>query len=406
MPLTDAACKQAQAREKPYKLSDSEGLYLEVRPNGGRYWMLKYRAGGKEKRISLGVYPKVGLKDARKLRGAAKEVLDKGIDPSIARKEEKLRQSMFSATSFEGVARQWWAHWKEDKTDRHASNILKRLEADVFPLLGAKPVSQVTAPLILMVIKRIESRGTLDVAKRVLQTSGQIMRYAVQHGLAERNPAADIRPADAIRSRKKRNYARLDTKDLPELLQKIDAYVGSPYTVLAMQLMSHTFVRTSELIKARWDEFDVDNGIWRIPAERMKMKTEHIVPLTYQTKALIEELRGLSGGRELLFPGERNIRRPMSNNTILYALYRMGYRSRMTGHGFRGIASTLLHEMGFPHDHIELQLAHQERDEVSAAYNYATYVPQRAKMMQTWSDHLDAIKSGAQVIPFRTHLEA
>ena len=252
-----------------------------------------------------------------------------------------------------------------------------------------------------MAIKKIESRGALDIAKRALTTCNQIMRYAVTHGLAERNPAADIKPSDVLKPTKKTNYARLDQKELPELLRKIDAYDGQPLTKLALQLMAFTFVRTSELIGARWEEIELDNKLWRIPAERMKMKTPHIVPLSDQAIAVLAEIKALAADEILLFPSERRDGRSMSNNTILYALYRLGYHSRMTGHGFRGIASTILHEHGYNHDHIELQLAHSKRDAVSASYNHALYLEPRAKMLQAWADYLDGIKTGAAVLPFR-----
>ena len=234
-----------------------------------------------------------------------------------------------------------------------------------------------------------------------MQTCGQILRYAVAHGMIERNPGADVKPADALKPRKQVNYARLDAKDLPELLRRIEVYQGSPYTRLAIKLMALTFVRTGELIGARWDEFDLDAAAWRLPAERMKMRTPHIVPLSVQAveiMKLLTELRSLS---PMVFPGERDHERPMSNNTILKALERMGYKHRMTGHGFRGIASTALHELGWRHDLIEIQLAHQERSKVSAAYNHATYLTQRRKMMQAWADHIDALRKGAKVLPFK-----
>ncbi len=249
--------------------------------------------------------------------------------------------------------------------------------------------------------KRIEARGALDIAKRSLQTCGQVFRYAVAHGVIERNPAADVKPGDALKPRKKDHYARLETKELPELLRKIEAYQGSPWTRLALKLMALTFVRTGELIGARWDEFDVEAAEWRIPAERMKMRTPHVVPLSAQALDVVRSLHELRNRSPLLFPGERDHEKPMSNNTILAALKRMGYAGRMTGHGFRGVASTILHEAGFDHAHIELQLAHMERDEVSAAYNFATYLPQRRKMMQWYADHLDALRQGAKVLPFK-----
>ena len=279
--------------------------------------------------------------------------------------------------------------------------VIRRLEADIFPIIGRKPVTELTAPMLLMAIKKIEARGALDIAKRALTTCNQIMRYAVAHGLAERNPAADIKPSDVLKPTKKTNYARLDQKELPELLRKIDAYDGQPLTKLALQLMALIFVRTSELIGARWDEIEPDKKQWRIPGERMKMKTPHIVPLSDQAMAVLEKIKDLAADQVLLFPSERRDGKSMSNNTILYALYRLGYHSRMTGHGFRGVASTILHERGYNHDHIELQLAHSKRDAVSASYNHALYLEPRARMMQDWADYLDAIKTGATIMPFK-----
>lgn len=401
MPLTKIECDRATCPpDKPLKkFADEKGMYLEVTAAGGKYWRLKYRHAGKEKRLALGVYPDVSLAQARKARDQAREALANGDDPAQLKRESKLTKAINDANTFELVARQWWAHWKGPKSPRHADYVIRRLEADVFPALGGRPVASVTAPALLAMAKAIEARGAVDIAKRSLQTCGQIMRYAVAHGLIERNPAADVKPSDALKPHKKTNYARLDAKELPELLRKIEAYQGSPYTRLAIKLMALTFVRTSELIAARWDEFDLDAAQWRIPAARMKMKTPHIVPLCPQAVDVLRILHTVSGSRALLFPGERDHEKPMSNNTILKALQRMGYQYRMTGHGFRGIASTSLHEQGFAHHVIELQLSHMERDQVAAAYNHATYLADRAAMMTAWGNHLDKLRKGADVIP-------
>lgn len=403
MPLTDTACRNAKCpTDKPrVRLADAQGLYLEVLPAGGKYWRLKYRYAGKEKRLGLGVYPAVSLAEARKERDKARALLEAGQDPSMARKEAKLAHRAAQDSSFESVARAWHAQWKATRSDSHADYVLRRLEADVFPAIGPLPVDQVTASKLVAMAKKIEKRGALDIARRALQTCGQVLRYAVAHGMAERNPAADVKPSDVLAPRKATNYARIDASELPALLRKMAAYDGSPYTRFALQLIALTFVRTSELIGARWEEFDLQAAEWRIPADRMKMKTPHIVPLSRQALealACLQEVKGLSG---LLFPGERDHEKPMSNNTILKALERMGYKHRMTGHGYRGIASTVLHEHGFRHDVIELQLAHQERNKVSAAYNWATYLPERRKMMQWWADYLQASRSGAKVLEFK-----
>lgn len=400
MPLTDPACRNAACPDdKPRKrFADSGGLYLEVTPAGAKLWRWKYRYGGKEKRLALGAYPEVSLKQARLDRDAARAVLDKGTDPVQARKDDKAARALRLDTTFEAVARSWWANWSQAKSARHAGYVLRRLEADVFPQIGAKPIGDITAPQLLAMAKKIESRDALDIARRSWQTCGQVFEFAIAHGQIVRNPAKDVRPGAALKPREQGHYARVDAKELPELLRKIAAYQGSTYTRMAMQLMALTFVRTGELIGARWDEFDLDAAEWRIPPSRMKMKTPHIVPLSTQAVDLLRclhELRGLSG---LLFPGERDHEKSMSNNTILAALKRMGYAGRMTGHGFRGVASTILHEHGFDHAHIELQLAHQERNDVSAAYNFATYLPQRRAMLQWWADHLDVLRAGGKVI--------
>ncbi|MEO6292712.1 MAG: integrase arm-type DNA-binding domain-containing protein [Burkholderiaceae bacterium] len=399
MPLTDTAIKKAKSGSKAYKLSDAKGLYLFISTSGSKLWRCKYRIDGKEKVLSFGAYPDVSLAQARDALDIARKQMAADLDPMVVRKAGKIAQKAAADNSFQSVALLWWEQWHGPKSPRHASDVLRRLNADVFPAIGARPISAILAPELVAMVKDISKRGALDIAKRALQTSGQVFRYAVAHGIAPRNPANDVKPSEIIASRKATHYARLSTKELPDLMRSIEGYPGSAVTRLAMKLMSLTFVRTSELIGARWEEFDLEAGRWDIPATRMKMKTPHIVPLSSQAILVLRILQNVSGHSALLFPGERDHEKPMSNNTILGALDRMGYKGRMTGHGFRGIASTLLHEMGFDHNHIELQLAHQERNEVSAAYNYATYVAQRSKMMQHWGDYLEACTSG-KVLPF------
>ncbi len=402
-PFTATEVKNFKPEDKPYREADGGGLYIEVMPNGSKYWRWKYRFDGKEKRLALGVYPEVTLAAARLKRDAQRKLLkEQGSDPLQARREEKIAAKVSAGNTFEAVARDWWSHWKDVRSERHADYVMRRLEADIFPTLGGKPVTEISAPQLLAVIRRIEKRGALDIAKRALQTCGQIFRYAVAHGICDRNSVADVKPQDALKPRKKENFARLSAAEFPELLRKIETYDGATITRLALRLMALTFVRTSELIGARWKEFDLTAAEWRIPAERMKMKTAHIVPLSRQALETLQELSAITGHSELLFPGERDHQKSMSNNTILYSLYRMGYHSRMTGHGFRGVASTILHESGFRHEHIELQLAHQERDEISAAYNHALYLKERRKMMQAWADMLDVmVRNGEKVVAVR-----
>jgi integrase len=401
MPLTDTAIKKLKPTDKPVKVSDGKGLYLLVNTNGSKLWRWKYRAAGKEKVMALGAYPDVSLAQARDGLEKARKSLAAGTDPMVQRKAAKEASKAAAENSFESVAREWWAQWKKARTERHADQVMARFVANVFPAIGARPVAEIQAPELVAMVKGIEGRGVNDLAKRALQTSSQVFRYAIAHGKAVRNPAADIKAGDVLAPRQKKHLARVDGKELPHLLRSIEAYRGTPVTRLAIKLMALTFVRTSELIGARWSEIDLKAGRWDIPGERMKMRTPHIVPLSVQTVNVLKTLHVVTGNSPMLFPGERDHEKSMSNNTILKALERMGYKGRMTGHGFRGIASTLLHEMGFDHAHIELQLAHQDRDEVSAAYNHATYLKQRAFMMQKWADRLDRLTTGADVVPLR-----
>lgn len=387
MPLTELAIKAAKPAEKTTRLYDEKGLYLEISPAGGRWWRFKYSFAGKEKRLSLGVYPEVSLKDARSKRDEYRQIVASGNDPGEKKREAKRKDA--GAQSFEQIARLWWAHWKIGKNERYANYAITRLETDVFPEIGATAINSVTTRNIIDCVRKIEKRGVSDLAYKQLDKISQVFRYAIANELAERNPAKDVSPSDVLKPVKAKNLARIPSSELPSMLKKIDEYDGKPVTVFALKLMAMTFVRTSELIGGRWEE--IDGAFWRIPKERMKMKSPNIVPLSTQAVILLADLRKITGEGELMFPGERA--GSMSNNTILYALYRMGYRSRMTGHGFRGLASTILHEQGWPHEHIELQLAHSERDEVSAAYNHALYLEPRAKMMQAWSDYLDARKA-------------
>ncbi len=400
--ITDTAARKAKPAEKAYKLADGAGLHLLVQPTGGKLWQLRYRLDGKEKTASLGNYPEVGIADAREKRNELRKLIANDVDPVAAKRSAKAAKREASENTFETVARQWYVHWKGPKNPRHAGYVLARLEADVFPAIGPRPIAEILAPELVAMVKSIEKRGALDIAKRCLQMSGQVFRYAIAHGVGgtTRNPATDIKPTDVLTPRTKENYARVDVKELPLLLRMIEAYQGTPTTRLAIKLMALTFVRTGELIGARWAEFDLDSARWDIPASRMKMKTPHVVPLSAQAIDVLRTLQTITGGRALLFPGERDHAKPMSNNTILGALDRMGYKGKMTGHGFRGVASTVLHEHGFPHDHIELQLAHMERNEVSAAYNHALYLEPRAKMMAWYGNYLESVAKG-NVLPLR-----
>ena len=397
MALTDTEIRKAKAKTSAYRMSDGGGLYLFVTPPGGKLWRWKYRFEGREKLMSFGSYPDVSLSLARERHAEARKLLATGTDPMAERKAEKAA----AEDSFQSVAHVWLEHWQDGKSPRHAAYVKRRMEADILPCLGARPIAAIEAPELVAMTKAIEQRGARDIAKRALETTGQVFRYAIAHGYSTRNPASEIRPSDILKSARKINYARVDARELPELLRAIEVYQGTHVTRLALKLMALTFVRTSELIGAKWAEFDLEAARWDIPAERMKMRTPHIVPLARQALDVLDTLRTLTGESAWLFPGDRNAKKSMSNNTLLKALERMGYKGRMTGHGFRGLASTILHERGCAHEHIELQLAHAPRNAVSAAYNHALYLEPRAKMMQGWADFLERTQRGGKLLPFR-----
>ncbi|NCP62051.1 MAG: tyrosine-type recombinase/integrase [Alphaproteobacteria bacterium] len=389
MSLTDIVCKTAKPEAKSRKLSDGAGLYLEVMPNGSKYWRLKYRYSGKEKRLAFGVYPEVSLKEAREKRDEARKTLADGQDPSQLKKQKKLTQYISSNNSFEIIAREWHTDRKSAWTERHATYVLRRLEADIFPILGFKAVQDITAPELLAALKKIESRGAVDIAKRALQTTGQVFRYAIATGRAERDISSDLK--GALKTRKKENYSYLEARELPDFLSKLENYDGELQTKLAFKLLLLTFVRTGELRGAKWEEIDLEKNEWRIPAERMKMRTPHIVPLSTQAISILKELEPISGHREHIFPNRNKPMTCISENTILYAIYRMGYHSRATPHGFRATASTILNEHSFHSDVIELQLAHAERNKVRASYNHAQRLTERRAMMQWWADYLASL---------------
>ena len=394
--LTDTEIRKSKSGTQIYSLTDGHGLYLLVTPTGGKLWRYKYNFEGKSRLMSLGSYPAVTLAAARQKHLTARQLLAADVDPMAERKAKRLAEKTSTEGTFGKVATLWLAHWREGVTPRHAAYAERRMIADILPALGARPIDQIAAPEIVALVQAVERRGAREIAKRVLETTNQIFRFAIAHNHATRNPSAEVKPRDILKARKKENYARVETKEVPALLRAIESYRGKNITRLAMKLLALTFVRTSELVQARWSEFDLDNARWDIPAERMKARKPHIVPLSRQAVQILRTLRDMGDG-EFVFPGEKDTERPMSNNTILMALARMGYKGEMTGHGFRGLASTTLHEQGYDHEHIELQLAHTQRNAVSAAYNHAVYIPQRREMMQAWSDYLDGLIDESKV---------
>jgi integrase len=396
MALTIKEIDGAKPTDKSYKLADGGGLCLLIPPSGAKLWRWRYRVDGKEKMMALGEYPLVSLKEARERHSEARKALANGIDPMAERKAEgEAKQKEAEArqreaeNSFENVAREWWRWWLIGKSPRHADTTMRRMEADVFPAYGHKSINTVTAADVRELMITVEKRDARDVAKRIHETTSQIFRFAIARDIATRNPAADFKPRDILAEAQTENRARVDARELPELLVRINNYNGDAITRLAIKLMTYTFVRTSEEIEAPWSEFDLDEARWTIPAERMKMKTPHIVPLSRQAVEVLRALKQITGHGHFVFAGARDKKKSISNNTILYALYRLGYRDRMTGHGFRGLASTILNEHEFDEAHVELQLAHTKRNKVAAAYNHAKYLKQRTEMMQWWADYVD-----------------
>ncbi|HIA04205.1 MAG TPA: DUF4102 domain-containing protein [Myxococcales bacterium] len=398
MPLTDTAIRSARPTGRTRRLYDADGLYLEISPKGGKWWRFKYRFEGREKRISLGVYPEVGLSVARQRCKDSRQQIAVGIDPSAARKASKSA----GVDLFESVAREWFAKHSPGWAPSHADKIIRRLERDVFPSIGTLPVGEIDSQELLRVLQRIESRGAIETAHRAKQTCGRVFRYAVATGRASRDPAGDLK--DALPPPIKGRYPTItDPKEVGALLRAIDGFTGSFIVRSALQLAPLVFVRPGELRNAEWSEIDLGAAEWRIPGVKMKSKELHIVPLSVQAVAILYELYPLTGDGRYVFPGARSLDRAMSEATINAALRRLGYtKTEMTGHGFRSMASTLLNEQGWRRDAIERQLAHAERDRVRAAYNQAEHLPERQKMMQAWADYLDGLRAGANVVAIGT----
>lgn len=397
MPLTDIAIRAAKASEKTQKLFDAGGLYLEVAPSGGKWWRFKYRVDGKEKRISLGVYPDVGLKDARERRDEARRLLANGVDPGENRKAQKAARLERGANSFETIAREWFSKHSATWAASHADKVMKRLENDVFPWVGGRPIAEIAAPELLSVLRRIETRGALDTAHRAHQNCGQVFRYAIATGRAERDPSADLR--GALPPARHENFASLtDPRDVGELLRAIDGFKGTFVVRCALLLAPMLFVRPGELRKAEWPGLNLEKAEWRYFVT--KTKTEHLVPLSRQAVAIFKELHALTGHGRYVFPG-RNPQKPMSEAAVNASLRRMGYdtKTEITGHGFRAMARTILaEELHQRPEVIEHQLAHKVPDALGTAYNRTKFLKERTAMMQLWADYLDKLKAGADII--------
>ena len=405
MPITDVLIRNAHPSGRSLRLFDGGGLYLEVAPSGSKYWRLKYRYAGREKRLALGVYPETGLKLARERRDDARKLLANGVDPSAARIAQKNSIKTAAANTFEPLAREWFATHKTSWVASHAAKNWHRIEKNLLPWLGKRPVTEITAPELLAVLRWVESRGKLDTAHRTRQLASKVFRFAIASGRAVRDPAQDLR--GTLTTPAKRHLpAVTDPKHVGPLLLAMDAYVGTPVVMAALQLSPLVFVRPGELRKARWSEVDLEKGEWCIPAERMKMREPHLVPLSSQALAILKGLKPVTERLEFVFTGARSLKKPMSENAINAALRYMGVDGdTMCGHGFRAMARTILDEvLNFRVDVIEHQLAHAIRDANGRAYNRTSHVDARRRMMQRWADYLDELRviaSTPNVVPLR-----
>ena len=404
VPLSEMRVRTSKPAEKPYKLSDGDGLFILVTPQGGKYFRFKYRFDGKEKLLSLGTYPEISLADARQRREEARKQIAHDIDPGAVRKAMKQAGTEETET-FEVLAREWHTKFTPTWTTGHAEKLLSALERDAFPWIGARPIKELKAVELLSTLRRIESRGVLETAHRMRGLIGQVFRYAVATGRAERDPTSDLR--GALPQPKERHYpAIIDPKEVAPLLRAIDGYKGDFITKCALRLAPIFFVRPGELRQAEWAEIDLGEAAWNIPADKMKLKQPHIVPLSRQAIEILTDLKPLTIASRYVFPSLRTSIRPMSNNTINAALRRMGFdKNTMTGHGFRALARTILDEILQVNPNvIEAQLAHKVPDRLGTAYNRTSHIVERRKMMQTWADYLDKLKAGAMVIPFHNRV--
>ena len=406
MKLTNIKIKNAKPKDKAYRLADGDNLYLEITPNGSKLWRMSYRIHNKRRQIALGKYPVITLADARDLRLEAQKLIARGIDPVENKRQQKLEKEMQHQNNLEAVAREWHCQRNHTWQPKHAENILKRLNVHIFPSLGAKPITEIKPAELLHTLRSLEKDGRHEMAHRMLQTTGQIYRYAVSCGKAERDITQDLR--GALTPTQTKNHPYLKEAALPAFLHKLNIYElekekggcnGNYITKWGFQLLILTFVRTGEIRGMRWDEIDWDKQQWRIPKERMKMKEQHIVPLCEQALILLKNLQEVTGNSYsgLVFPSFKNPRKTISENTFLRAIDLMGYKGRTVGHGFRAAASTILNEHGFRPDIIERQLAHCERDQIRAAYNHAQYLPERVDMMHWWGEYLE--KAGMKISP-------
>lgn len=386
MPLNARQIDTAKPREKEYKLTDGGGLYLLIKPNGAKYWRLKYRVLGKEKKLSIGVYPDISLADARLKREEARKVVALGGDPSEEKRVEKMAQKASVENNFKAIALEWHEYKRTGWSKGYADDLMEAFENDIFPDLGKRPIIEIKPLEMLTTLRKLEKRGVLDKLRKIRQACNQVFRYAIVTGRAVSNPASEL--SSALAAPKSQHFPHLLAEELPEFLQALEAYSGSPITRLATSILMLTGVRTIELRMAEWKEFDLDKAVWEVPKERMKMRRPHMVPLSTQVVEALREIQAVTGRYSLVFPGRNDITKPMSEASINQVLKRIGYHGKATGHGFRHTMSTILHEQGYNTAWIELQLAHVDKNTIRGTYNHAQYLEQRREMMQWYGDYI------------------
>lgn len=396
MKLNARQVETAKPKEKPYKMADGGGLYLLVKTNGSRYWRLKYRIDGKEKLLALGVYPDVSLADARAKRDEARKGIAGGIDPLEVKKEQKVEREAQVKNTFQEIALEWHSMKVRKWSAGYASDILEAFNKDVFPFIGQRPVADIKPLELLNVLKKMEDRGATEKAKKVRQRCGEVFRYAIVTGRAEYNPAPDL--TSAMQGHESTHYPFLTTEELPAFFKALAGYSGSELMVLAARLLIITGLRTGELRGALWSEIDTDKALWEISAERMKMRRPHIIPLSTQALAIIEQIRAMTGQLPLLFPGRNDPSKTMSEASINQVFKRIGYTGRVTGHGFRHTMSTVLHEQGYNTAWIETQLAHVDKNAIRGTYNHAQYLDGRREMLQWYADYMVSLENGSNVV--------
>ncbi|BEM84918.1 integrase [Serratia marcescens] len=396
MPLTDIKVKTAKPMDKAYKLTDGGGMYLLVKPNGSKYWRLKYRFVGKEKMLSIGVYPDVSLADARQKRDEARKILAAGGDPGEVKKADKLAQKLSTENTFEAIAREWHKQKADRWSLRYRDEIIDTFEKDIFPYLGRRPIAEIKPMELLETLRRLEKRGALEKMRKVRQRCGEVFRYAIVTGRAEYNPAPDL--ATALATPKKTHFPFLTAEELPYFIKDLAGYTGSVITKTATQIIMHTGVRTQELRFARWQDIDFEKRLWEVPPEVMKMKRPHIVPLSEQVMELFQSLKPITGMYTLVFVGRNDRTKPISKESVNQVIELLGYKGRLTGHGFRHTMSTILHEQGFNSAWIETQLAHVDKNAIRGTYNHAHYLEGRREMMQWYGDYIDGLASAGNVL--------